>query len=230
MPKYKRATDVLRQHVELEHKLVIDVGSGDGGLVRWLRKQGAHPVGVECGRAILAQARAADPDNADDYLEGVGQDLPLEDSTAGVVILFRSLHHIPADRMLQAMVEAHRVLEPDGSLFVLEPAYDEQGGELQSLIDDETTVRAQAQAVLLNVPELGFELVASGGFIQEVVYQDFAHWEKHMIDVDPLRLAALDQNRARAKDLFYQVGAHIEDGGLSFDHPDLFQVFRKLAL
>lgn len=230
MPKYERATDVLRQHVELTNKRVVDVGSGDGGLVRWLRKQGAHPVGVECGQAILAQAREADPDHAGDYVEGVGQELPFDDGTVGVVLLFRSLHHIPADQMLRAMVEAHRVLVVGGTLFVLEPAYDEKGRELQSLIDDETVVRGQAQAVLLDVPDLGFELLATGGFVQQIIYRDFAHWEKHMVDVDPQRLAALDENRARARELFHQVGTPVEgdgEGGQSFDHPDLFQVFRK---
>ncbi len=230
MSSYERATDVLRHHVELTDRRIVDVGSGDGGLVRWLRKQGAHPVGLECGQAILAQARANDPDNVADYLEGVGQELPFDDGSIGVVLLFRSLHHIPAAQMLRAMAEAHRVLEVGGSLFVLEPAYDERGRELQSLIDDETVVRDQAQAVLLDVPDLGFELVASGGFVQQIIYRDFAEWEKGMVDVDPQRLAALDLNRDRAKKLFHQIGTPLGDGdqgGFGFDYPNIFKAFRK---
>ena len=227
MSEYQQPTDVLRNHVELEGQRVVDVGSGSGGLVRWLRAQGANPVGVECGLDVLEQARDRDRDNAGDYLEGVGQSLPLDDANADVIVLFRSLHHIPAEQMLPAMVEAHRVLVPGGMLFVLEPTYDEQGHELQRLIDDETVVRAQAQAVLQEVPQLGFDLVTSGDFIQEFVYRDFAQWETHMVDVDVARRALLDQNRDRADELFHAVGREHQDG-YSFDFPAMFKVFRKI--
>ncbi len=226
MIDYQQPTDVLRNNVELEGRRVIDVGAGSGGLVRWLREQGADPVGVECGLDVLEQARDRDQENAGDYLEGVGQSLPVDDASADVVVLFRSLHHIPVDQMLPAMVEARRVLVSGGTLFVLEPTYDEQGHELQRLIDDETVVRAQAQAVLLEVPDLGFDLVTSGDFIQEYVYRDFAQWEKHMVDVDVKRRSLLDQNRDRADELFHAIGREHRDG-YSFDFPAVFKVFRK---
>ncbi len=227
MTEYQQPTDVLRNHVQLDGCRVVDVGSGSGGLVRWLREQGADPVGIECGKDVLEQARARDQDHAAAYLDGVGQSLPVEDASADVVILFRSLHHIPANEMLPAMKEAHRVLELGGVLFVLEPTYDEKGHELQRLIDDETVVRAQAQAVLLEVPDLGFELVSSGDFIQEFVYRDFAQWEKHMVDVDTERRALLEQNRDRADELFHAIGREHQDG-YSFDFPAIFKVFRKI--
>ena len=48
--------DVLAATVDLAGRDVVDIGCGAGELVRWLREQGAHPVGVECGPAMRARA------------------------------------------------------------------------------------------------------------------------------------------------------------------------------
>jgi len=139
---------MLARHVELDGKRVVDVGAGAGALVRFLRSQGADPIGVECGEAMLAQAREADADHVDSYTEGVGQDLPLEDRSADVVVFSYSLHHVPAGEMATALHEAARVLRPGGTLAILEPIAEGSGFETHKLIDDETEVRAAAQSAL----------------------------------------------------------------------------------
>ena len=140
--------DRLAGVLQLEGKRAIDVGCGAGGLVRFLREQGADPIGVECGDAMIAQAQQADPDHVDSYLAGVGQDLPLDDGSADMVIFSYSLHHVPADEMSKAVLEAERVLKRGGELVVLEPIAEGPGFEVFQTVDDETEVRALAQAAL----------------------------------------------------------------------------------
>ena len=100
---------MIHRYVEPSGRRVVDVGCGSGELVRWLRSQGADPVGVECGEVMIRQAREADPDHPEAYLDGVGQALPLRGESADAVVMSFSLHHVPPDAMTEALREAHRV-------------------------------------------------------------------------------------------------------------------------
>ena len=113
----RRNTDVIVETLALEGKRVIDVGCGDGGLVRRLTRLGAHVLGVECSPRQLAKARAVAPAGDETIVEGVGQALPADDDSADVVIFFNSLHHIPIEHLAKAMAEAARVLKPDGEVY-----------------------------------------------------------------------------------------------------------------
>ena len=90
--------DRLAGAVELSGKRVVDVGCGAGGLVRFLREQGASPIGVECGEAMISQARDADPEHVESYLDGVGQDLPVEDASVDVVAVSYTHLTLPTNR------------------------------------------------------------------------------------------------------------------------------------
>jgi SAM-dependent methyltransferase len=224
----RRATDVMLDHLDLEGSRVIDVGSGEGGLVRWLRGQGADAVGVECGEVMRERAVAADPDHPEAHVDGVGQDLPFDDGTADVVVFSYSLHHVPGDAMRTALEEAHRVLKPGGRLFVLEPVAGGPNFEVNKLIDDETEVRALAQAALDDAPGIGFELLASDGFDASTVYADFAAWEHRMVGVDPSRADAIDDHRDELERRFAHFGTRVDDG-IAFIQPNVFRVLQRPA-
>lgn len=222
----RRATDVLLDHLDLEGARVIDVGSGEGALVRWLRGQGADAVGVECGEVMRARALAADPDHPEAHVDGVGQDLPFEDETADVVVFSYSLHHVPGDEMRTALAEAHRVLKPGGRLFVLEPVASGPNFEVNRLVDDETEVRALAQAALDDAPAIGFEVLVSDGFDSRTVYPDFAAWEHRMVGIDPSRADAVADHRDELERRFAHFGTAVDDG-MAFTQPNIFRVLRR---
>ena len=72
--------EVIAEQVPVAGASVVDVGCGAGLLTRGLRAAGADAWGVECSPTLLERARAADPDHADRYVDGVGQALPLADA------------------------------------------------------------------------------------------------------------------------------------------------------
>lgn len=223
---YRYATDVIAEHLDLEGARVVDVGSGAGGLVRWLRAAGADPVGIECGEVMRARAIEADPDHVDSHVEGVGQDLPIDDASADVVVFSYSLHHVPEAEMVNALAEAHRVLRSGGRLFVLEPVAAGPGHEVVRMVDDETEVRALAQAALDQAGEIGFELLVHDGFVSQSVFADFAAWEHDVVGVDPGRETALAARRNEVEARFDAVGEQVE-AGTAFDQPNVFRVFAK---
>lgn len=218
--------DILLDLADLGGKRVADIGCGRGELVRFLRAQGADPVGVECGEGQLAAARKADPDNAGAYLYGVGQDMPLADQSMDMVTFHFSLHHVPAGQMNQALAETYRVLAPGGQAFFLEPKAEGPSFDLDRLVDDETEVRAEAQAALGRAGTHGFEHVTTRDYESEYTYRDLDDYISMMVSIDPAREAIVARTRDRLQDAFNRGGVPVE-GGRSFAQPNSVVVLRR---
>ena len=218
--------DNVAAHVNIAGRQVLDVGCGAGGLVRWLRERGAEPVGVECGDAMRALALEADPENALDYVNAVGQDLPFDDATFDVVTFIYSLHHVPENAMVDALTEAHRVLRPGGVAYIAEPVAAGLGHQVSRLIDDETEVRAHAQAAIDQADALGFDRAAQRSYTTLRTYADFEAYESMMVGIDPDRAAAMETHRDAVRDLFHEHGTAGDDG-VSFESSVVFDVLTK---
>jgi SAM-dependent methyltransferase len=216
----------LSSSVVLAGRRVVDVGAGSGELVRWLRDQGADVVGVECGETMMRLARAADPQHPEAYLDGVAQALPLPDGDADVVVMSNSLHHVPAAEMDAALREAHRVLRPEGILYVSEPVATGAGHELVAIIDDETEVRALAQQAIDRAASHDFELVDDFRYASRMVIASADAFGERIVGIDPRRAARW----AEARDAFlaaYERLGVATDGGRAFDNQTRVKVLRK---
>ncbi len=229
LPAVDRPThrQVLAGLVPLRDRRIVDVGCGAGDLVRWLRSQGAQVVGVECGHVILGMAHDADPGHADDYLEGVGQDLPVADQSVDVVIYSYSLHHVPADEMLNALREAHRVLRTGGTLYVVEPLAAGPGFEVVKLVDDETEVCALAQAALRQAPSLGFVPIADHRYTSRTVVASVDAFAERVVGVDPTRTERLHRHRAEFVERFEALAQRIDEAYV-FDQDNQVSVYRTI--
>lgn len=217
---------MLRTHVALAGRRVVDVGCGSGELVRWLRGEGADAIGVECGEVMMGQARAADPEHPDAYLDGVGQDLPLPDESADAVVMSYSLHHVPDDQMVNALREAFRVLRRGGQLYVAEPIAAGPGHELVRIIDDETEVRAQAQAALNEAPGLGFALELETVYRTQMVLRSAEAFAERIVGIDPRRAARMAEHRDEFFAAFERLGTEV-DGARAFDSDTRVKLFVK---
>ena len=205
---------------------VVDVGCGSGELVRWLRGQGADAIGVECGEVMMRQAREADPDHPEAYLDGVGQDLPIPDASMDAVVMSFSLHHVPNEEMTNALREAHRVLRRGGTLYVAEPISAGAGHEVVSLIDDETEVRAFAQAALEKAPSLGFELAHETAYASRMLLDSAETFAKRIVGIDPRRAARMAERHAEFVETFERLAERVDDK-YAFDQQVRVKVFRK---
>ena len=82
----------LANAVDLQGRIVVDVGCGDGTFVRALARAGAEAIGIEVSEDAVARARAQDPDHR--YLLGGAAGAP----AAGPVRRRRDAHAQPASR------------------------------------------------------------------------------------------------------------------------------------
>ncbi len=190
---------------------VLDVGCGEGALVRRLIAKGARAVGVDPLPGAIAQARREDAlDSPARYLQGK--------ASFDVVIFFNSLHHVPVESMDVALAEAARVLRRDGVLYVQEPLAEGSAFELLRPVEDETPTRAAAQRALGRALRGRFVQLACREALLTVRYADFDALRSRMFSVEPGRAAAIDEQEHSLRGAFERLGRCCESG-FEFDQP-----------
>lgn len=93
-------------------RLTLDIGCGEGRLLRDLARRGHRVLGLDAAPTMVRGARDAAPELA--VVNGDAAALPFADAIADLAVAFMSLHDI--DEMDQAVLEASRVLEEGGAL------------------------------------------------------------------------------------------------------------------
>ncbi|MBF0130925.1 MAG: class I SAM-dependent methyltransferase [Alphaproteobacteria bacterium] len=237
-PPRRRSTDVLLELIRrhgggLRGKRVVDVGSGDGTLVRLMAAEGARVLGVETSERQLAKATAAPPVADEGHVRGEAQALPAGADSADVVVFFNSLHHVPAgDGMERALAEAVRVLGVGGLLYVGEPVAEGPFFDLCRPVDDETEVRARAQAALDAACRRGWVVeVEDVVFLHTVRLRDYDAFIERLVSANHEREATAKRLDAHLREAFHRLAVPLPDGsgpdGFGIDQPTRARLFRK---
>lgn len=222
----RTSSEVMEELLPLEGSTVIDVGCGDGWLVRSLTRKGAHVTGIEVSPKHLAHAQSLRPAGDEHYMQGVAEDLPIPSQSADVVIFFNSLHHIDEKGLLKALREAARVLKPGGILFVSEPLPSGDYFETMKPVHDETAVRNRAQEALRYGPEFGLLLEKAFTYIDTVKLKDFRAFHDRLTMINPHVRERFDEKEEELRLLFEKLGRQTDDGWL-FDQPMRAHLMRR---
>ncbi len=203
MARPRSTLDVLCDLFPPAGRTVVDVGCGDGALVRALAARGARAIGVEVSAGQLERARAEAPVADERYAEGTGEALPLADDSADAVVFLQSLHHVPEAAMGAALLEAARVAP---TVYVQEPLAEGPFFDLVALVDDETHVRACAQDAIAQSPlaverELRFDV--------PVRIEDIDALRARIVGADPGRAATFAAREDELRAGLAELGADI---------------------
>jgi SAM-dependent methyltransferase len=220
--------DVIEGELRFAGAVVVDVGCGDGSLVRLLARKGAHVTGVDVSDAVLARARSAEPVADERYLAGKAEDLPLDPAAADIVVFFNSLHHVDAERMASALHEAARVLKPGGTLYVSEPLAEGSYFEVVKPVHDETEVRRRAHESLGTAAEFGFDPVSEIFHLNPMPMKSFEAFRTRIETVNPETRPRFEALDGPLREAFARSGRQTGDGWL-FDQPMRVNIFRKRA-
>lgn len=227
LPRRVKALDIIAERFDLNGRRVVDVGCGEGGLVRALTGLGAKVTGVECGAGMLERARGAEPAGDETYVEGVGQALPIPDGSVEVVVFMNSLHHVPMGNMTAALREAARVLAPGGVALVNEPLPVGSFFQVTRLVEDETEVRAAAQAAIAEALAEGvFTRLDAISYVNPVRMDDYEAFATRMGLIDPARAALVTAGEETLRATFHEM-AEARDGAFHFDQPALLEMLVK---
>lgn len=225
-PPVIRHIEALTELVPPAGLRVVDVGCGDGAMVRALTRLNAEVTGIEIDAQQLAPALAAVPAGGERYLEGRGEALPLADASVDLVLYFNSLHHVPAAQHAAALKEAARVLVRGGAALIVEPLAEGAWFELVRPVEDETAVRARAyasiQAVLGNLFLGESELI----YRSPLRFDNFEQAAARILAVDPARGPILARLRPELERRFETSGDAGPEGRV-FYQPSRANLLRK---
>ena len=159
----------------------------------------------------------------------VGENLPFRDSWFDATVFFNSIHHIPEDSMETSISEAISVTKPGGLVYVAEPLAEGACFELDSPVEDETVVRAQAQQCLNKAIRSDSKFSEDAEERYEVYfdYQNFEEYKDEMLRFDQNRKPLFENLEGLMRSRFQELGKTI-DQGVRFYQPMLARCFRVL--
>lgn len=158
---------------------------------------------------------------------GGAQAIPAQDAQFDVVMMFKSLHHVPIDAMAQGLREIHRVLKPGAYVYVSEPVFDGDFNEILRLFHDEQAVRAAAFAAVQEAVASGvFELAEQIFFRTEMRFEDFAEFETKVLGVTH---SNFELSAALYEEVRTRFARHMGPEGACFEMPMRVDLLRKPA-
>jgi ubiquinone/menaquinone biosynthesis C-methylase UbiE len=151
------------------------------------------------------------------FVYGGAEKIDRPDNDVDVVIMLKSLHHVPVELMDQAMAEIARVLRPGGLAYISEPIFAGDFNEILRLFNDEQQVRQAAFQALVRAVERGLlELRQQRFFLSSSRFADFAEFEQRILRVTHTNHQVDDGLYHRVKEAFQ---AHLGEEGAEFLNP-----------
>lgn len=217
--------EVINKLLTLPGASVLELGCGKADKTRQVAQTAASVLALEVDPIQLASNRASDtPDNVR-FEYGGAENIPAADSSFDIVLMFKSLHHVPTELMDNALSEIRRVLKPGGVAYISEPVFAGEFNEILRLFHDEKAVRDAAFAAeVKTVSTHQLSLVSQTFFLQPMHFDDFSQYEKQVLGVTHtehnLSPALLDAVQAK-------FNLHMSPDGADFHTPIRVDLFTK---
>jgi len=223
-------SDIYNRLLSLDNKRILELGCGSAEITRYIASSGVnrHITALEVDEiAHEKNLQITDLPNVNFMLSGA-QKIPLQDESIDVVLMFKSLHHVPVDLMALSLAEIRRVLKPGGLAYISEPIFSGDFNEILRLFHDEQHVRQAAFHAMKKAVDSGlFELVDETFFNAPMRFENFAEFENNIINTTHSHHNLDKELYKRVKQRFE---SHLGENGAHFLMPirvDLLQ--RPLA-
>jgi ubiquinone/menaquinone biosynthesis C-methylase UbiE len=203
---------------------ILDVGCGDGRLAAELVAAGAQVTGVDPNSSALDRARELVP--AATFVCAGAEALPFRSASFDAVVIVNALHHVPPELMDLALFEASRVVRSAGTMVVIEPLAEGSFFEALRPVEDETEVRAAAQAALGRAAAAGMlRLSKTMTYTRHDSFRSAEEFLERIVAVDPARGSVVDAGRAGICAHVEAIAGKAGGGRLRLDQPIKVDVF-----
>ena len=220
-------SEIYNSLLSLDGKHIVELGCGNADITRNIATSGTDRriTALEVDETAHAgNLQIADLPNVTFTLSGA-EDIPLADESVDVVLMFKSLHHVPKNLMGQSFHEIRRVLKPGGLAYISEPIFAGDFNEVLRLFHDEQSVREAAFEATKNAVDSGlFSLLEEVFFNAPIRFESFAEFEHKTINATHSNHALDDALYQQVKQRFEQ---HIGDDGAHFLMPIRIDLLQK---
>lgn len=218
----------IGKRLNLAQARVLELGCGKAEMTRQIaeRYPNAQIIATEIDRQQhAANLQSKFPPNIE-FRTDAAQQISEVDASIDVVLMFKSLHHVPVAVMDQALKEIARVLKRGGVAWITEPVYAGPFNEILKLFHDEGRVRAAAFAAISGAIETGlFKLEERINCVASYHFQDFAEFKRRVIQVTHTQHQLDETLEKTVRERFE---AHVQTDGAHFLNPMRIDVLRKL--
>ncbi len=220
-------SDIYESLLVLDDANILELGCGKADHTRRIAKghQTAKIIAAEVDRLQLGEnLAAAVPENIT-FADFGAESIPLPDASQDVVLMFRSLHHVPLPQLDVAMHEILRVLKPGGCAYISEPVFAGPLNEMIRIFNDEEIVRRAAFEAMCRAVEMGlFELANETFFLVPVTYKDFTDFARKHFQVTHSERNVSDAQRLAVERLFNK---HLGPDGVKLSQQIRVDLLRK---
>lgn len=159
------------------------------------------------------------------FRHGGAEAIPLADGSVDIVLMFKSLHHVPMADMDAALGEIARVLKPGGLAWISEPVFAGELNEVFRLFHDEKIVREAAFAAICKAVVGGqLSLEKQLFFNTRSFFESFDQFDQRMIQVTHTDHRLAPDLYQRVKEKFE---SYLSPEGATFLNPQRVDVLRK---
>ncbi len=219
--------EIMSRTLPLADSHILELGCGRAWMTRQLAEQFSPKIiiATEVDRIQHEKNLLIDDLPGVSFVYGDAASIDQPDTSVDLVIMLKSLHHVPMELMDQAMLEISRVLRPGGLAYISEPVYNGSLNEIMRLFNDEKLVRQAAFEAVARVVEQGIlELKEQIFFNSPGHYRSFAHFEQRMLNVTHTQHQINAELYQQIKQAFQQ---HMTSDGAHFLKPSRVDLLRR---
>lgn len=219
--------DLIERTLHLDGCRIVELGCGRAELTRMIASRGhdRRLLALEVDAIQHAKnLQSTDLPNVEFALAGA-EAIPAPGSSFDVACMFKSLHHVPVERMDTALLEIARVLVPGGHAWLSEPIFAGPYNDIVRLFHDEQRVREAAFAAICRAIDGGaFDAIDQIFFKAPVQFADFADFERRLLHVTHTRHELTPAVYAEVRRRFE---THLGPQGVQFAVPMRVNLLRK---
>ena len=135
----------MREKIDFSGATVLEIGSGAATRTEQIARHTDVKAIVAAEIDPVAHSKNLEKQVNKVRFESFGaQQIPYESESFDVVIMLKSLHHVPGTMMRQSLSEIHRVLKMGGLAYLSEPVFQGDLNEVIRMFHDEEAVRKAA--------------------------------------------------------------------------------------
>lgn len=178
--------DFLVETLNLNGKTILELGCGAATMTKKIANTGFDRKVIACDIDEIQYKKNISSIHIEniEFIFCPAEKLPIKDNSIDIIFMFKSFHHIPKEHMKEALSEIKRVLKPNALAYISEPLFIGEQNELIAMFHNEEQVRIDAfDAIKNSIEEDEFKLFNEIFFQTEIVYENFADFEKKQMNL-----------------------------------------------